>query len=132
MSTFGNSTHSAFGFAQPKPQSHSVFGSSQPATTDTISGQQNPIMVNSGEQIEESKAIIAALMKIETITHDWRKNLTRLGISEDLESEKQYIKYIKIYTNLIEENIEKKIHSNRAKFLSILERLNPWRPSASK
>jgi hypothetical protein len=89
-------------------------------------------MANSEEQIEESKAIIAALIKIETIIHDWRKNLTSLGISEDLKSEKQYIKYIKIYTDLIEENIEKKIHKNRAKFLSILERLITRRPSASK
>jgi hypothetical protein len=132
MSTFGNSTQSAFAFTQPKPQSHSVFGSSQPTATNTISGQQYPIMANSEEQIEESKAIMAALIKIETIIHDWRKNLTSLGISEDLKSEKQYIKYIKIYTNLIEENIEKKIHKNRAKFLSILERLITRRPSASK
>jgi hypothetical protein len=118
-----NSTDSpfAFAFTQPKPvkpvkpQSYSAFAGSQLTATNTISGQQYPIMANSEENIEESKAIIAALIKIETISHDWRKNLTSLGISGDLGNQKEYIRYIKIYTDLIEENIEKKIHKNLGK-----------------
>jgi hypothetical protein len=134
MSAFGNSTQSPFAFTQPKPvtftqpkpvaftqpkpQSHSVFGSSQPITT----------AANSEEQIEESKAIIAILLKIETIMHDLKKDLTSLGISEDLRMERHYIKYIRIYTDLIEETLEKKIRKDHAKFRSLFEKLEKLLP----
>jgi hypothetical protein len=109
-----------FGTVQTKPQVQSVRPNSGPSSNSTI---QPTFTSSTSEQLEESPEIMAALTKIETIIHDWKDNLTNLGISEDLKSEKQYIKYIKIYMNLIKDNVEKKTNKNYTKFQS---NVNPF------
>lgn len=56
---------------------------SQPTSTSSISKRKHHTT-----EIEESKAIAASLMKIEQIIAEWRRNLNRFGITEDLETEK--------------------------------------------
>src|SRR5690348_6730371 len=94
---------------------------SQPTSTSSISKRKHHTT-----EIEESKAIAASLMKIEQIIADWRQNLNKFGITEDLETEKKYIKNIKIYMDLVEENIKKKAHKNHAKFQSILDKIGSF------
>lgn len=93
----------------------------QPTSTSSISKQKLPIT-----EIEESKAILAGLIKIEQISADWRQDLNKFGITEDLETEKNYIKNIKIYIDLVEENIKKKAQKNRLKFLTILDKIGSF------
>jgi hypothetical protein len=75
MSTVYSSLPS-FGFVKPNPQSQSAFGNFQP--TSLISEQRRSITANSEVsldellkgQLEESKVIIAAVLKIDTIIRD--------------------------------------------------------------
>lgn len=60
---------------------------------------------------------------MEQICAEWIQNINKLGITEDLETEKSYIKTMKIYTDLVEENIKKKAHINRTKFQSVLDKI---------
>lgn len=103
-------------------QKHPVFtSSSQPASTSSISKEKYPIT-----KIEGSKAILAGLQKIEQIVVDWRQNLRKFGITEDLETEKNYVKNIKMCIDLVEENLKKKAHKNRAKLQSVLDKIGSF------
>lgn len=94
---------------------------SQPTSTSSISKQKHPTT-----EVEESKAIVAGLTKMEQIIADCLQNINKFGITEDLETEKNYIKNIKFYTDLVEENIKKKAHMNRTKFQSMLDKLSSF------